>query len=254
MEGQLRQCQNKLTESLRNYELELVKQQLSSKVAMETMQNNHQLELNEALKKIADLEKKIEEIEKKPEPSSPTTGDPPPLVPKSPSRKKRRSKKLEPQQPSTSTELPDTVLSTPKMMNTVYSDTNLLKLKDRPKSSSYNDLSEIVKDAKNKDIKLPKTPQASPATSRKESNRKNSRRESTDRNTITALVAESLANPSSMLAIRKELKSDSFTPKIQRKFHRSGSRTASALPSMSPKSNGTGAGEEKSPKTSKKGL
>lgn len=36
--------------------------------------------------------------------------------------------------------------------------------------------------------------------------------------TITELVAESLVNPSSMSAIRKELKADALTPRIQRKF------------------------------------
>ncbi len=257
LEGQLRHCQNKLAESLRNFELELVKQQLSSKVTLETMQNEHQSEMNKALQKIKDLEKRIGDTDK-PIAAIPTIAEPPPLLPKSPTRKKRRSKKLVTQTPNNSkSELPDTLVTPPKSINhTTCSETNLLKFKGRPRSASYNDLTEIINEANDNDTKLPITPQLSPATSKKGSERKLSRRESSERNTITSLVAESLANPSSMLAIRKELKSDSFTPKIQRKFHKRGSGSSgNALPTMSPGNHGAaaeGEGKEgKSPRNTK---
>ena len=47
---------------------------------------------------------------------------------------------------------------------------------------------------------------------------------------ITDMVAESLKNPSCIATIRRELKADALTPKIQRKFHMK--TTPTSLPSM----------------------
>lgn len=67
----------------------------------------------------------------------------------------------------------------------------------------------------------------------------------TERMSITTLVEESLRNPSSIASIRKQLKSEGLTPKIQRKFPMKPS-TPAMLPSMNQKD---GATKETSPLT-----
>ena len=59
-----------------------------------------------------------------------------------------------------------------------------------------------------------------------------------ERTSITTLVEESLRNPASIASIRKQLKSEGLTPKIQRKFPMKPS-TPTTLPSMSPKDSAT---------------
>lgn len=216
------------------------------------MQKEHQSEVNQALKRIEDLERKISEIDKSAKETStslPTTENtvPPPLQPKSPSRK-RRSKKGDSSTTHTSnSELMDIVTSSPTKQQDTSGEKELLVYKNPPKSASYSDLTTIVNDggsAKSKDTKLPVTPQLSPANSKKSAEKRVGRRGSGERLTITALVAESLCNPGSMLAIRKELKSDSFTPKIQRKFPtRRASASPATLPSVSPAKGGGGGAE-----------
>ena len=56
----------------------------------------------------------------------------------------------------------------------------------------------------------------------------------TERMSITTLVEESLRNPSSIASIRKQLKSEGLTPKIERKFPKKPS-TPTTLPSMNQK-------------------
>jgi hypothetical protein len=262
LEGQLRLCQFKLAESHRKFETELVKHHVSTRDTLEALQKEHASELNRAQQKIDNLTKKIAEMEANqemevkdeeitPSPKAHTSSGPPSLQPKSPSRKRKHLKK------GVSSLLPNNTKSKllPLSGEKPNSDTNLLSLKDRPKSSSFGDLSALTKEKPPSDIKLAKTPQVSPATKKKS---EPTRRESGEKPTITALVAESLSNPASISAIRKELKSDSFTPKMKRKFTSLSPGTSSPLASISPKNGkelaGEGKGGGKSPFNSHKDL
>lgn len=278
LEGQLRHCQNKLTESHRKFEAELVKQHLSTRDTLETIQKEHEFEMSQARLKIELLEKNLAEMEKekadqvikviKSSPTTPVPSGPPSLQPKSPSRRKKRLKKGDSLTPNASKSELIPLTSPPTNEKTASSDTNILSFKDRPKSSSYGDLTKITKGTHSSDSKLVKTPQLSPTNPKRNTENRPSRRESGEKLTITALVAESLAYPGSISVIRKELKSDAFTPKIQRKFQNrspgtssalpsnQSPGTSSALPSMSPK-NGmeTGEGKEgKSPLTTHRNM
>lgn len=200
---------------------------------MEATQKRHESEISQSQEKIELLEKRLAQVEDKsmssikvkaPSPPS-NVGHPPALQPKSPTRRKKRLKKGEDSLTANNSksELVSVQTSSPSSKKT-SSDPDILSLvdiNDRPKSSSYGDLTAITKDKPVMNgAKLSKTPQLSPAIAKKkEIERKSNRRESGDKLTITALVAESMINPGSMAAIRKELKSDSFTPKIKRKFH-----------------------------------
>lgn len=260
LEGQLRHCQKKLTESHRKFEAELIKHHLSTRDTLEMLDKEHKSDMNEAKQKIELLEKKLEEMEKEKQTikviaSSPTNSvpsGPPSLQPKSPSRRRKRLKKGDSLTPNNSkSELASALTPPLNKQKTASSDTDILGFKDRPKSSSYGDLTEIAKgkEKNTSDSKLPTTLQVSPASARKEGEKIMIRRESGDRLTITALVAESMSNPGSIAAIRKELKSDSFTPKIQRKFPNRPSGTTNVLLSLSPKNDVEGAGEGKEGKS-----
>ena len=232
-----------------------MKQQLRTRETLETIQKEHEHQMTEAQQKIEILEKKLAEIEKEkgdllkvtlgPSPTSPVhSSGPPSLQPKSPSSRRRKHLKKANTSltPNTSKSELVPIASLPTNENTASSDTDVLSLKDRPKSSSYGNLNELTKEKHSSDSTLVKTLQLSPASSKKSTE---NRRDSGDKLTITALVAESLAHPGSISAIRKELKSDSFTPKIRRKFpNRSPVSSAGALSSISPK-NGGGEGKEK---------
>ena len=107
----------------------------------------------------------------------------------------------------------------------VFSPTHSLSSPDgrRQKSASFTDLTTLEKDEEKrseKESEIQRSLDATTATS--------SQRPSRERITITEMVAESLMNPTSMAVIRKELKADSLTPKIQRKFHKKSS--PSSLP------------------------
>ena len=54
------------------------------------------------------------------------------------------------------------------------------------------------------------------------------------RPSISQLIEESMRNPQSMATIRKELKSDGFTPKIQKKFRNGQATTANPQPQSTP--------------------
>lgn len=236
LEGQLRQCQSKLAESLRTYEAEVTKQQLGSKELIKTMQKEHESEISQAFQKIENLENKIIEMDISGVSTTPLLIDPPPppLEPKSPTRKKRRSKKSDPSMPSASNA--ELHMAPPSKEKGKGTSGSKLSARERLKSSSYGDLTSI--DSK-EESKSSKTPQISPANTKRKMERKSNRRDSSERVTITSLVAESLSNPSSMLAIRKELKSDAFTPKIQRKFRKHPSAAlASVCPPLSNRDGG----------------
>ena len=227
-------------ESVRKFEAELARQQIASTKALESLQKEHETNLASMQQKIKELETiKGKEIDTQVKSSPPS---PPPLQPKSPSKKRRLKKNgnlstssiSKPDITLTGDTVPEQndLTSLPVSQKDPSSGTNLLSFKDRPKSSSYGDLTAI--DSK-VEKKLPNTPQLSPAISKRRTEKKSVRRESAERLTISALVAESLSNPSSISSIRKELKSDSFTPKMKRKFPNRSPGTT--LPSMSPKMN-----------------
>ena len=246
LEGQLRNCQGKLSESLREYQSELARQQLSFRERLEAAQSEHRSQMSQAQEKIELLERKISELEHSSgeRQVTPALTSQPPLL-QSKAQRKRLRKGKDSLTPNTSkSELPSTSsnVSGPSPTNTTWgSDPNILRNKRRPKSSSCEDLTSITekdKAAVASGSKFPLTPQVSPGNARKGNEKREGRRESGDKQSITALVAESLANPSSISAIRRELKSDSFTPKIKKKFPNSAAAATSALPALSPKVGG----------------
>lgn len=246
LEGQLRNCQGKLSESLRDYQTELARQQLACRELLEAAQSEHRTEMSQAQEKIEQLERKIAKTELSSGEGqvTVTVASQPPLL-QSKAQKKRLKKGKDSLTPNTSkSELPSTSsnISGLSPTNTTWSsDTDILRNKRRPKSSSCEDLTSITEKDKAAAVasrtKFPLTPQVSPGNNRKGNEKREGRRESGDKQTITALVAESLANPSSISSIRRELKSDSFTPKIKKKFANL-SVASSALPALTPKVGG----------------
>ena len=231
LEGQLRLNQTTLSEVHRSYELELSKFQLKYEEKIATLQKEHEDMMNEAQKKIDSLTEKIQIT---PTNSTPSLSEqtPPSLLPKSPSIRKKRN--------STTTAHGNSNYEHLKPQPSYNSNTATIKMldcNDRLKSASYNDLVSNKQDgSSSRTTDLTKTPQLAP---RRRSEKMDSlRRDSLDHLTITALVAESLSNPGSIATIRKELKSDSFTPKIQRKFHTpSSGATLTTLSSIGTKGN-----------------
>ena len=220
----------------------LTNQQLKSEERFAKLQKEHQDEMTKAQQRIEELKKNIEgekgvltgqiSMLKR----SSLESNPPALKPKSPSKVRRRMKKGA--SSNSNSELINALTSPPNHKSVMEDDADdHLNRRDRLKSASYDNIT-IDNEEKSGGNILPKTPQLSPGNIKRKSEKK-TRRESADRITITALVAESLVNPGSMSAIRKELKSDSFTPKIQRKFPQKSSGTQSTLPSVSPKGSDT---------------
>lgn len=248
LESQLKLCQNKLTDTVRTYDSKLTQQHLKHKQLLEEAQREHDAEMKKTLQRIENLEKKIAELDNSVNGDAKTSlqavPQPPPLQPKSPTRRKRRSRNKEESPLHSNTSKPELdVTLSPPQKHQPSSDSDLLSYSDRPKSSSHSDLTTSGLEEKSTGaFKLPTTPQVSPANSKKNlSNGKMGRRDSSEKGTITSLVAESLKNPSSMLAIKKELKSDGFTPKIQRKFHQKSSPgNPVTLLSINPSTNGGG--------------
>ena len=125
----------------------------------------------------------------------------------------------------------------------IFSPTASLSLEGRPKSASVSDLSTATAEQKTKNGTKTSDVQTCP-------NQSNSRASTTQRSTITAMVAESINNPDSITAIRKQLKADSLTPRIQRKFHQLPAArisTPKSLPSMMNNHHNSSTSSETSP-------
>lgn len=238
LEGQLKNCREKLSESFHNYENELAKQQVKEKGRIAAIEKEHKENMDKALRKIEELEKKIAKLETTSEADLETT--PPALQPKSNRRRKLKNADSNDSSNSNS-ELLLSMMSPTDQMSTNGS-IPLLTQRDRIKSASYGDLT--IDEDTTMTLSTAASSKHSPGIKTKKKSTEK-RRESAERLTITALVAESLANPGSMSSIRKELKSDSFTPKIKRKFQKRPTASAT-LPAMN---NGTSEIKEKSPLT-----
>ena len=233
LEGQLRLYQAKLTEAHHKHSAELASQQVRHEEKLATLQAEYDEKMKEAAKRIEELEKQCSSSSQVPalSISRAATPTPPPLL--KTRRYKRRSDGLTSSNSSSKFKEP----TNPEAPITQDSDgrTSRIAVHDKPRSASYDNISAAGLDetppTQNNSYDQYLSPDKAEVA--KEVNRKNS----TDRLTITDLFERSLVNPSSMSTIRKEIKADGLTPKMERKFQNRGSATNSAkLPSVSPKS------------------
>ena len=251
LEGQLRMCQDKLVQSHRQQD-ELMKNERSrheERVANLKVEYGGKLE--EASQTITSLKKRVSELERcldKAAAKSPPdirfdAPTPPPDGSPATTRKRKHKKKHSDintqKSPAAGGEESEPVRS---QLN--------LDPESRQRSASTTDLRSIPGGDGNQDegdgrrngagssLKLSPDIQRSPelnshggGPSKLITQRRLSYAEKTS---ITILVEESLRNPASIAAIRKQLKSEGLTPKIQRKFPMK-PNTPTTLPSMSPK-------------------
>lgn len=228
LEGELRLCQDKLTEAHSNYEQRQKNDQKINKENLEKVKKEKEEELEMASQKLTKLDMKVNELQillRKSVKSTPqvTIDNPTPPLSSSSNRKSKAKKDHE---SAGATKDPE-------------SNRNI-KTDHRPRSASYTDLTSIEKVAETN--KKSKAKKLSPEMQRLQAavgTPNSQRRSSIEKRSIAELVAESMNNPSSMASIRQELKSDSFTPKIQRKFHMKNSNPTT-LPSMTPTATGNG--------------
>ena len=217
LESQLRLCQEKLAEShhkheeVRSHDRSRYEEKIAAlKQALGTELENKTQKINELEQKVSELQRCLEKALKQPEIKVDTPNTPE----GSPARRRRYRKRDE-----------DMITRQAEEARSVFSPTHSLRSPDgrRQKSASFTDLTTLEKDEEKrseKESEVQRSFDATTATS--------SQRPSRERITITEMVAESLMNPTSMAVIRKELKADSLTPKIQRKFHKKSS--PSSLP------------------------
>ena len=236
LEGQLRMCQEKLVQAHRQQD-DLMKSERSRVKA----EFGGQLE--EASQTIAILKKKVSELERildKPLSKSPpdirvdTPTPPTQGSPVSARRRKHKRKSIDTRSPEHS------------------DDSFSLNPEGKHRSASIADISFVGKsaedssaegDGRRSGVATQISLKLSPEIKRSPETIVSQRRMSNvERSSITTLVEESLRNPASIASIRKQLKSEGLTPKIQRKFPMKSS-TPTSLPSMN------GAVKETSPLT-----
>lgn len=239
----MRLCQEKLAESHHKHEEVRSHDRSRFEEKMATLKQAHGTELENKMQKINELEQKVLELQrclekalKQPE----IKVDHPNTPEGSPARKRRYRKREEKQT---------------EEARSVFSPTHSLSSPDgrRQKSASFTDLTTLEKDEEKRSEKESEVQRSLDATKTT-----SPQRPSRERITITEMVAESLKNPSTMAVIRKELKADSLTPKIHRKFHKKSSPTTctfpavnNALPNTSPLARGsTGESPKVSPRRS----
>ena len=227
LEGELRLCQDKLTEAHSSYEQRRENDQKSNEEKLEKMKKENEEELEKATQKLNKLDMKVNELQillKKSLKSTPQVkvDTPTPPLSSSSNRKSRAKKDIK----STGTTKDPKSTGTTKVPESKGS----LKTDPRPRSASYTDLTSIGKVAEPKKSKVKKL---SPEMQRLQTTVGTPTSQRRSSISIAELVAESMNNPSSMASIRQELKSDSFTPKMQRKFLMKNSNPTT-LPSMSP--------------------
>lgn len=261
LEGQLRMCQDKLVQSHRQQD-ELVKNKHSrheERVANLKVEFSGQLE--EASQTITSLRKRVSELERcldkatianSPPDIRLDAPTPPPTRSPATTRKRKHKKK----HPDINTQTsPQMTAGDGEELEPVGS-LNLNPTESRQKSASTADLRSIPGggDATgNQDegdgrrngaaysLKLSPDIQRSPELNSSYGGGGGQSKLITQKRpgyaekiSITTLVEETLHNPDSIAAIRKQLKSEGLTPKIQRKFPMKPS-TLTTLPSMSPK-------------------
>lgn len=228
MEGQLRLHQAKLTEAHHKHSADIASQQVKHEEKLADLQT----ELKQSMQRIERLEKSLENLQKAPTIGGVICPTPPPLQAKSQGRYRNYKRKSDGVVDMKSTSgLLDAMCSPPKEYQ-IDGRISQLSRNSRPKSASYNDILDSVlgMDRKVSDSEVNTLLQISPSQQHSETTV--ARRESTERLTITALVEQSMTNPSSISAIRKELKSDSFTPKMKRKFQDQSAANSATLPSV----------------------
>ena len=221
LEGQLRICQDKLVEAHRHHDDVMANERSKQDERVSNLKSGYEKKLEvttqeiDSLKEtIAKLEKCLEKALKQATPVEVKVDTPTPPMVGSPAPRKRKVKR---KKSSTDTK-PD---------NPPVGD-SAMKVSTRPESRPRS-ASSITSNDKIADVPCIKL---SPEV--QHSVKKNSvgsqRRLSVDKLTITDLVAERIKHPGTMAAIRKELKADGLTPKIQRKFHIKS--TPTTLPAM----------------------
>lgn len=237
LEGQLRMCQEKLVQAHRQQDDLVKKERERHEERVANLKAELGGRLEEASQTISSLKKRILELERCLEKS--TSKSPPdirvdtPIPPAqgSPATVRRRKHKRKSNSKS------------PEQSGELIS--NLIPGESWQKSASINDLSFVGKSPEGSEdsgrkngaaagiaIKLSPEIKRSPETNSKVITQR--RLSNTEKSSITSLVEESLRNPSSIASIRKQLKSEGLTPKIQRKFPMK-PNTPTTLPSMNPK-------------------
>ena len=207
LEGQLRRCQDKLREVQQYHEATLAAEraaeeerwvQVTQQLTMELETSN--TELASLKKSTASSSSKIKEQERLSAEEVPTlTLSAPNLDEKSPkSKSTNRNKKI------SNLLLDDIELQRKGSLGSAALVSPKLTRSSRPKSGSQETLDSLGID-KHRDV-----------TARMLDGEKGNGKK---RPSISQLIADNSNNPQSMAAIRKELKSDGLTPKLQRKFH-----------------------------------
>ena len=230
LEGQLRMCQEKLVQAHRQQEELLKNERARHEERVANLKAELGGKIEEASQTIVSLRRRVTELDKTSSSKSPPDiridTPMPPAQPASPGtvRKRKHKKKSNSRIPEDSEEKRP-----------------FLDIESKQKSASFADLSFVGKDQDDSDgrrngvgtsMKLsPEIQRPSEVNGRQITQRRLS---NTEKSSITTLVEESLRNPSSIASIRKQLKSDGLTPKIQRKFP-ARSNTPTTLPSMAPK-------------------
>ena len=215
LEGQLRLCQDKLQQAHRQHDELMANERSRGEERMANLRQAHASELEQARQRINELEQKHAKLEKALEtPLKPTEVKVNTPTPEgSPSRRRKHREKVGNRPSKGQSQTPSQIrkASTPTL--------SPLNPATRVRSASLADLTATEQgkedggqEAANRSLDTSHQQRAGGGAS------------------ITELVAESLHNPSTMSAIRKELKADALTPKIQRKF--SNKSTPTSLPSI----------------------
>ncbi len=261
LEGQLRTCQDKLVQSHRQQDELTKNERLRHEERVANLKVEFGGQLEEASQTISSLKKRISELERclnkaaigksppdirleAPSPTPPPSGSP------ATTRKRKHKKKNLDMNTQKSPQTAADAGGEESEPAGGHRSLNLNPGESRQKSASTADLRSIPGgDVGNQDegdgrrngagyqsLKLSPDIQRSPEINGGPSKLITQRRLSyAEKTSITTLVEESLRNPASIAAIRKQLKSEGLTPKIQRKFPGMKPNTPTTLPSMPPK-------------------
>ena len=230
LEGQLRLCHEKLVQSHRKHDEIIMNERMRAEESEANLKKVHSAELEQAYQRISELEESLSRLQKLLEKALKPNevGADGPIPEGSPSRRKKHKRKEEggkakeeggkaKEEGGKAKEDGSKVKEGRRISEISPTHDPDAKTQSR-RRASLADITAIDKEEVVRSLNLISTSQSQRSTQEKLS--------------ITELVAESLKNPSSVAAIRKELKSDAFTPKIQRKFP--SKLTPTTLPSMAP--------------------
>ena len=225
LESQVKHTEDELTATCSEYELRLAEERQQNEQAVARITREKEAELSKAKEKLKRLDGKVAELQALLKQSM---NSPPPSFIVDPST-------------------PPTTKATKKPKPKEKETTVRTLQESRERSASFNDLTtvDVEQNAKKKSDRKLSTDVSNPHTNTE-------KRSSIEKRSITELVAESLLNPSSMAAIRQELKSDNLTPKIQRKLKNHANQTT--LPSLSNGPSPSSGGQtDKSPRIKERG-